>query len=144
MATAATSNIIFRDGLFRLTVQMTSGGLTSQPIRADDLSDPNLGQGYQVRGSMTPLAIIFPNNWVASDVYFEGYLDDTFTNGFEIMTGGITNRLFVISACGPSSQVPLPLDIFSSIKFFVIKVIVPQPVLTTPIVIFFPLEQLSA
>lgn len=144
MVTAATSNIIFRDGLFRLAVPMAAGGLTSEHICADELSDPNLKQGYQERGSMTPNAIIFPSNWVTSDVYFEGYLDDTFTNAFQIMTGGVTNSLFVISGCGPNTQVPLPLDIFSSIKFFVIKSIVPQAAGAAPVIVFFPLEQLSA
>ena len=139
-----TSNIIFRDGLFRLAVPMSGDQITSENISCNDLNDPTLPKGQQTRGSLTPGAIIFPSSWVTSDVVFSGFLDDTFTNPFDIMTGGSTNGVYTISNCTPNSQVPLAISIFSNIKYFVIKSIVLQTGSPEPTVIFFPLEQLSA
>jgi len=142
--TSVTSNIIFRDGLFRLPVPMSGDQITSVNINSNLLQDTNLTIGQQVRGSLTPSAIVFPTGWIDTDIFFEGFLDDTFTNPFDIMTGGITNARYVISSCAANTQVPLPLDIFANIKYFVIKTVIPQTASPIPTVIFFPLEQLSA
>ena len=139
-----TSNIIFRDGLFRLAVPMSGDQITSENISCNDLNDPTLPQGQRTRGSLTPGAIIFPASWAASDVVFSGFLDDTFTNPFDIMTGGASNTLYTISNCAPNTQVPLNINIFSNIKYFVIKSIALQTGNPVPTIVFFPLEQLSA
>lgn len=139
-----TSNIIFRDGLFRLPVGMSGDNITSENISCNGLQDPLLPPGQQTRGSLTAGAIVFPDNWVASDIVFFGYLDDTFTDPFALQIGGAVNGNYIVSNCQPSTMVPLSISLFSNVKYFVVRSITLQPSSPILTVVFFPLEQLIA
>jgi hypothetical protein len=139
-----TSNIIFRDGLFRKPAPMAAGGAVSENISCNNLNDPSLSPGQQTRGSLTAGALVFPSGWVTSNITFTGYLDDTFTNGFELYLGAPANTPYTIPACLALTMVPLNISIFSNVKYFKVNSITPQSVGAIMTLILFPLEQLSA
>lgn len=137
-----TSNVIYRDGLFRLDVPFQLASAISDPINCNNLYDPTLEVGQQSRGSSSPIALIIPGNWITAAINFEIFSDDTFTSDPITLTlGDMANTPVSITNVSFLQQIPLDANIFAGVKFFKIRSSVVQPLEPIITLILFPLEQ---